>query len=54
MSVFAVAGERPCERQLVLDASDDDEEEEVAEGVREWDGPGGRRCLGEGARTGAG
>lgn len=43
----AGAGERSCERQLVLDAS------EEVEGVREWDSPD-RRYLGEGVRAGAG
>ncbi len=46
----ATAGERPCERQLVLDAS------EEVDGVREWDGLV-RRCLGGGEGgvwTGAG
>ena len=46
-TLVAAAGERSCERQLVLDAS------EEVEGVREWDSPG-RRYLGEGVRTGAG
>src|SRR6266566_5991132 len=46
-ALVVAAGERPCERQLVLEAS------EEVEGVREWDSPG-RRDLGEGVRTGAG
>jgi hypothetical protein len=46
-ALVAAAGERSCERQLVLEAS------EEVEGVREWDSPG-RRDLGEGVRTGAG
>jgi hypothetical protein len=46
-ALVAAAGERSCERQLALEAS------EEVEGVREWDSPG-RRYLGEGVRTGAG
>ena len=46
-ALVAAAGERSCERQLVVEASDE------VEGVREWDTPG-RRYLGEGIRTGAG
>ena len=46
-ALVAAAGERSCERQLVIEAS------EEVEGVREWDSPG-RRYLGEGVRTDAG
>ena len=46
-ALVAGAGERSCERQLVLEAS------EEVEGVREWDTPG-RRYLGEDVVTGAG
>jgi hypothetical protein len=46
-ALVAAAGERSCERQLALEAS------EEVDGVRECDSPG-RRYLGEGVRTGAG
>lgn len=45
-ALVPAAGERSCERQLVLEASE-------VEGVREWDRPD-PRYLGEGVRTGAG
>lgn len=46
-ALVVAVGERSCERQLVLDAS------EEVEGVRECDSPE-RRYLYEGVRTGAG
>jgi hypothetical protein len=46
-ALVTAAGERSCERQLVVEAS------EEVEGVREWDGPD-PRYLGEAIRTGAG